>query len=739
MFKIPNNNSQSALQQEQETNSALVNSRDAIDIDLEDYFLKLKRRWKPVAAIFFLCVGAAGFLSTFLTTTYEAEGKLLFKPSALASLTGIAKDSSKLTNLNSILGQQSPLHNEREQIITSSVLQKTVEKLNLKNEKGEFINPNGLKPQLTVDLLPGSDVIQVIYEDPNPKFAANLVNTLMTVYVEEQIRGNQSEPALARKFINQQIPELKAKVEQAESELARFRTDNKIVDLQQEKQTVIEEIANLNRQIAFVGSQYRGIKAQTTTLQNQIGLSLEKAIAADQLGNTPVVASIIDSMTLVENQLIRERRRFKEGHPNIVSLQEKKANLNRQLQQLIGQTIGQGVQVSTGLIRNHQYKPGQLEKFIELKIQELSLQRQNLALAQAQQISLRRAQEIPELDKQEQELLLEFNIADKNYKNLLDSLQQVELEIQQNTSNVEIVEPAIVPRQGSSSRIKLLALGVMGGLFLSNAAALLLEARDRSLKTISEIRKKLPYTILGIVPQDNDTRAKQGIIVEQEPDSYTSEIYRMIQTNLTARNSQIPARVILVTSSVPGEGKSTVTANLAAAISQLGNRVLLIDGDLRRPAQHRMWNCNYCQGIREVIQGETELANAVTQPMPNLKLLASGEVVSNPLAILDSHEMNQLIAKSRRVYDLVLIDAPPLPVTADILTLNKLVDGVLFVSRPGVIEHESAELAQEILETIQDKILGIVVNGVNAKEFDRYSYSSTKTNKHSQKKLALIQ
>ena len=213
----------------------------------------------------------------------------------------------------------------------------------------------------------------------------------------------------------------------------------------------------------------------------------------------------------------------------------------------------------------------------------------------------------------------------------------------------------------------------------------------------------------------------------------------MIQTNLTARNSLIPARVILVTSSVPGEGKSTVTANLAAAISQLGNRVLLIDGDLRRPAQHRMWNCNYCQGIREVIQGETELANAVTQPMPNLKLLASGEVVSNPLAILDSHEMNQLIAKSRRVYDLVLIDAPPLPVTADILTLNKLVDGVLFVSRPGVIEHESAELAQEILETIQDKILGIVVNGVNAKEFDRYSYSSTKTNQHSQKKLALIQ
>ncbi len=738
MFKIPNNNSQSSPQQEQETNT-VVNSRDSIDVDLGAYFLKLKRRWKAASAIFFLTLGAAGLLSTKLTTKYEATGKLLFKFSDLASLTGVAEDSSKLTNLNFSLGPQSPLHNKREQIVTSSVLQKTVEKLDLKNEEGEFINPNSLRGQLKVKLLGGTDVIQVGYVDPNPKFAANVVNALMSVYVEEQIQGNQSEPAIARKFINQQIPTLKARVDRAESELAKFRADNKIVDLQQEKQTTIEKIANLNRQIAFVGSRYQGIKAQTTTLQKQIGLSLEKAIAADQLGSTPIVTSILDSMTLTENQLIRERRRFKEGHPNIVSLQEKKANLNRQLQKLIEQTLGQGVQVSSGLIRNNPDKQTNLEKFIELKIQELSLQRQNLALAQAQQIALKRAQAIPELDNKEQELLLEFKIADKNYKNFLDSLQEVELAVQQNTSNVEIVEPAIVPIQGSSSRMKLLALGVIGGLFLSNAAVLFLEARDRSLKTISEIRKKLPYTILGIVPLDNDQRAKKGVIVKQEPDSYITEIYRMIQTNLMARNSQFSPKVILVTSSVPGEGKSTITANLAAAISQLGNRVLLIDGDLRRPAQHRMWNRQDCQGIREVIQGETELADAVTKPMHNLKLLASGEVVSNPLTILDSPDMNQLIAKSRRGYDLVLIDAPPLPVTADILTLNKLVDGVLFVSRPGVIEHESAELAQEILETIQDKILGMVVNGVNATEFDRYSYSSTKMKKHSQKKFALIQ
>ena len=108
--------------------------------------------------------------------------------------------------------------------------------------------------------------------------------------------------------------------------------------------------------------------------------------------------------------------------------------------------------------------------------------------------------------------------------------------------------------------------------------------------------------------------------------------------------------------------------------------------------------------------------------MPKLSLLTSGIVESNPLAILDSPKMSDFIGRSRREYDLILIDVPPLPVTADVLTISKLVDGILFVTRPGIVEHESAELAQEALATTGQKILGMVVNGVKANEFDRYSY-----------------
>ncbi len=108
--------------------------------------------------------------------------------------------------------------------------------------------------------------------------------------------------------------------------------------------------------------------------------------------------------------------------------------------------------------------------------------------------------------------------------------------------------------------------------------------------------------------------------------------------------------------------------------------------------------------------------------MPNMELLTAGEIISNPLSLLDSLEMSELVAKARKEYDLVLIDAPPLPVTADVLTLSKLVDGIMFVSRPGIVEHESAELAQETLISTGQKVLGMVINGVDPKEFDRYSY-----------------
>ena len=223
---------------------------------------------------------------------------------------------------------------------------------------------------------------------------------------------------------------------------------------------------------------------------------------------------------------------------------------------------------------------------------------------------------------------------------------------------------------------------------------------------------------------DSLQSSQGGIIVQREPDSFSSEIYRMIQTNLKFLAVKRQPKVILMTSSVPGEGKSTVAANLAAAMAQLGKKVLLIDGDLRKASQHHLWQLSNKAGIKDIVAHKTPLSQIISQPMKQLDILTSGTIAPNPLALLDSPEMSELVATVRKEYELIIIDAPPLAVTADVLTLSKLADGIVFVSRPGIVEIESADLALETLANanLSQKVLGLVINGVKPNEFDRYSY-----------------
>lgn len=710
-----------------------LKSKKRSDLGLEQYLLKLKRRWKPATLVFLATLGSAVVLSLFLQESYEAKGKLLFKQNTAASLTGVGEENTQLSNLTN----QTPLNNEIEKITATPVLQKTIDRLELTDKSGNLLKPETLAQNLSIELVGDSDVIEVAYDSAEPEVAAEVVNTLMEVYLQEQTIASQEEPANAKEFINRQLPEIEAQVQTSESKLEKFRSSNNIIDLEAEKKIIVRELGAINREIASIGASYEGKRAQAQAIGNRLGLNLQQAIAANQLGNTPIVQSTLTELTNTETELFRERQRFNDNHPSIASLLEKKANLRQQLKQVIAEKIGEGVEVSDGILNSgNTEKETLLDNYINLKIEELNLQQQLSAVSQSQKNYLERAKNLPKLEKTERELVRQTEAANKTYTALLDSLQQVELAQTQQTENAEIIETAITPATGSSSRLPLIALGTVSGLLLANLTALALEWRDRTIKSVAELKQKLPFKVLGLIPQLDDY-PEQGITVRDEPDSYVSELYRMLQANLKFMNSGKSARVIMITSSVSGEGKSTIAANLATAIAQLERHVLLIDGDLRKPTQKHLWQLENVAGLQAAIREQKPLASAVVRPMAKLDLLLSSDKLANPLALLDSPEMNQLIAQGKKTYDLVLIDAPPLPVSADVLTLSRMVDGILFVSRLGVVEQESAELALEILTSIDSDILGMVINGVKGKEFDRYSYSSRYGKQYFSKQSAL--
>ncbi len=694
-------------------------SRDSIDVNFNEYLSKVKRRWKPALAVFLLTVGVTGGLSLLQTKTYQAEGKILFKQKSAASYTGIGEESG---TLQPILTDQTPLSTQIEVLESEPVIQQVIDRLKLTDDQNEPLKTKDFRTKLTTEVVGGTDVVDVKYKHPNAKIASEIVNTLMDVYVQEQIRGNQSEPAAAKDFITKELPSIESKVQEAESQISAFRTENNIVDIGEEKRGIVGTLGSLNQQISTTGSELQGIQAQTSALQSQLGLDLNQAVAANQLGGAPEVQSILDQLAKTESDLAKERQRFNEAHPSIISLNEKKNDLTQQLEGLVANAVGEGVEVSQGLLQSKDgTKENQLEKFITLKIDELSMQRQVSSLYQSQQEYLKRAKELPRLEKKDRELVRSAEAASTTYKKLLDSLQQAQIAENQQSGNTDIVNYASVPDQGSSGTLMLMGLGVFLGAFLANLSIILLELQDRSLQSLAEIKKKFTYNVIGITPLEPPNY--QGrIITREEPDSFSSEVYRMIQANLKFLTSDKPPKVIMVTSSVPEEGKSTVVANLAAAIAQLGRNVLLIDGDLRRSSQHGLWGVDNSQGLKDILTNSQSPISVIKRPMPKLSLLTSGVVNSNPLALLDSPNMSDFVGRSRREYDLIFIDAPPLPVTADVLTLSKLVDGIVFVTRPGVVEHESAELAQEALATTGQKVLGMVINGVKPNDFDRYSY-----------------
>jgi capsular exopolysaccharide synthesis family protein len=187
-------------------------------------------------------------------------------------------------------------------------------------------------------------------------------------------------------------------------------------------------------------------------------------------------------------------------------------------------------------------------------------------------------------------------------------------------------------------------------------------------------------------------------------------------------NSDNELKIIAVSSTVPGEGKSTVSANLAAALAQMGRRVLLIDADMRNPSQQATWKILNLTGLSNVLAGMAEPENAIQHMLPNLDLISAGITPPNPIALLESHRMTHLLEEFSESYDYVIVDTPPLLLVADGLILAKVADGLLLVARPEVLNSTAAASVKATLEQSSINILGLVVNGVNVKDSHHYGY-----------------
>ncbi|MEH2050350.1 GumC family protein [Nostoc sp.] len=705
-----------------------MESRESIDLDLNHYLLILKRWWLPATAIFVATVMLSAVATQFMKPSYEAEGKLLFKlPSFKVAGTNLSPGSSEggdSGDLKPLVATQNPISSQIEVISSPTLLQQTIDKLQLKDNEGEPLEIKALQKSLTLKIVGGTDVLRISYSSPDPEEAAAVVNTIMNLYLDNDILTNRSEAGATRQFMAKQLPKTQAAVNNAEVALRIFKQKHQIADLSEETKSAVATIGNLDNEMNTVKAQLDEVNAQTNELRQKVELNSREAIAVSALSQSPAVQGVLTQLQETERQLAIERSRFLDDNPVVINLEAKKASLKSLLQQQVGQTVGSQTQVPQGQLQIGELRQSLIQNFLQSEIQRLGLTQRLSSLYNSRASYEQRMKLIPQLVQNQRELERKVEVAESTYQTLLKKVQELQLVENTNTATSRIIARALVPKDPVlTKKIIVLVLGVMFGLFFATTTVLFLAMRDKSLKTLKEVRDVFRYTLLGIIPlsvkkvrsgYSNAESISQKIAVRDTPYSLTSEMYRMIQANLKFLSSDKVLKIIVVTSAVPKEGKSTVSANLAAAIAQLGRQVLLIDADMRIPSQHHLWQQTNAVGLSEVLVGQAEFDMAVSKVMDNLDVLTAGVRPPNPLALLDSKRMASLIenVSSQYNYDFVIIDAPPLLLAADALTLSQMTDGILLVARPGVIDSNSAAAAQEMLERSSHNVLGLVVNGI---------------------------
>ncbi|OWY66120.1 lipopolysaccharide biosynthesis protein [cyanobacterium TDX16] len=707
-------------------------------VKLQQYWLLLKRHYLPVSIVFGVVVALTGISLALQKPIYEAEGKLLFRKNSPSSsyLPEVGKGIGELQPLQE---QNNPVDTEAEIIRSLPIIKKTITRLELKDESGKTLKLEQFLKKLDVTDVKKTDVLQIAYRDADPNKAATVVNTLMAVYLESNLLANRSEAMSAREFVQNQLPMAEKSLRQSESELRQFQEQNKVVDLTEEKKAAVEIIADMQRQAANANAGLADAKAQSELLKQQLGETLNSAGTVTSISQFPAVQGILKEIQQIESQLAVEQSRFQADFPNVVSRKQKKASLEQLLKQRLKQVVGEQKSSAGDSLQNSEFDQKLTEEFVRAEARRLGLSSQIAAISNVQSSYRERLDRLPQLEQLQRALERKIQTAQSTYLLLQQKLQEIRIAENQNIGNARVISAATPPEEAVAPRkILYLVTGIMLGGILAAATALILEKLDKSLRSVEEARKIFGYTLLGIIPalkkseniflRDRSLeRATPEILVQESPRSPFSQAYRMLQANLKFLNSDKQLKAIVVTSSVPKEGKSTVAANLAVTIAQMGRKVLLVDADMYRPLQHEIWELPNHLGLSNIIVGQTEPKTAIKKITANLHILTSGVIPPNPMALLDSPRMASLISVFSANYDYTIIDAPALNAAADAAILGKMTDGVLLVVRPGVVDTAAAIRAKEFLEKSGQHVLGQVVNGYNSDSEQYYYYRSSQS------------
>ena len=542
-------------------------------------------------------------------------------------------------------------------------------------------------------------VVAISFLDRSPQMAARFVSALMRAYLERRQTWKSDEATAAETFVGERLEDLKASVDEAEQELADYRKGSQVVVLGNETRAMLDQISKYEEQRVAA-------KLQVATF-NKIDSSLHRKdspIEESLVGETedPVLAGLSTSLAQAEQELTRMQSRFTGDAP---ALQEQQAQVDRQIKMVKSYVTGRRARAQE-----------QLESLNQL-------------MAQFED----KLKTVPNAEQRLTQLTRNADVLSKMYSLLLERQQQATVVKASNMSKNHVLDAAEVPRHEDSPRLPLrfAAAGLLGLLIgtLSVVSRRLLAVTFQSEKEVRAELGVLP--VFGALPDNGGRRAARGDRIRSSTDVFTvdahspfAEAFRHLRANIYYAPAGRGDKVFLFTSPNEGDGKTLSTLGLAVALAADHKRVLVVDGDLHRPSHHRLFQLVAQPGLSSVLTREMpweKLVCTVETPYGTFDALPAGAIPPSPAELLSSPMFGALVAQAKRLYDFVLIDAPPFPMVSDALVISTSCDRVLSVLRLGNTQRRLAEehLARFSAATHR---YGVIINGVTPATRGHYGY-----------------
>jgi len=558
-----------------------------------------------------------------------------------------------------------------------------------------------------------SKIVEIGYMSSNPEFAKNVTDTLAKAYIETLLDLNMSQSRFNLQWMTTKAEEEKAKLEKSERALQEFDQKNNFVTVENKMTLLPQQMSELNSQLIQAETKEK----ETETLYNkvqQLSGNLDKAETLSVVASDPGVISLHDQIQKAEQQVIELSQKYGKKHPLIVRAVEEVKALKAK-------------------------RAMEIKRVVKTLTNDYELIRANTANL-SRMVEQKKAETLGLNEKYEEYGMLNREVeADRQiYDALIKKIGEQSITEEVRTVNVMILEPAEMPKSPvSPNKPHNLLVGLLVGLLSGIGMAFFVEYLDNRVKNPEEVEAKFGTSVLGIIPLHDTPGSPIDTMVLKEPTSTLAENYKAIRTSLLLSSAERPPRCVLVTSTGPGEGKSTTTANLAVAIAQSDYKVLLIDADLRRPRMHKIFGLNNAKGLSTFLAGASDVDAIQQGPLPNLNIITSGPIPPNPSELLGSQRMNDVLTELGdpskdtagkifpnldKKYDIIIIDSPPLLTVTDSLILSRITDGTILVTSADKTTYDDLGKGLKTLAGMNAYVIGVVMNLIDLKKADYYYY-----------------